>query len=123
MSNAGDYPILKVNGYSVERLQTAMALSDGFPAKGYAIDKELNRIVLFQYDHDSCVAFPAPLEADQCAKLVFAWLEGATYPSQPDHDGDNEKGWLCHTEAWGHVEPFGYTAFLAVEPHWIQHGK
>ena len=123
MSAAGSCPILKVNGRSVERLQAVMSLSDGFPAKGYAIDKERNRIVLFQYDDDRSVAFPAPLGPDQCAKLVSAWLDDANYPNEPDHDGDNAKGWFCHTEGWGHVEPFGHAAFLAVEPHWIQYGK
>jgi hypothetical protein len=43
MSETGSCPILQINGESVARLQVAMTLADGFPAKGYAIDKARNR--------------------------------------------------------------------------------
>lgn len=117
-----DNPILNVNGESLDRLKAVMALTDQKVAKGYAISD--NRIVFFWADHSAMVPLPAPASMDRCAELAFDWLKsGATFASQPDHDGDNHKGWRCFRQGWGHIEPFGWQAFVAVEPCWMMYGK
>lgn len=55
----------------------------------------------------------------------FAWgcLESnKPTAKEPDHDGDNDKGFRLFTESWGQV--FGeYQAFVAIEPIWAMYGK
>ena len=64
------------------------------------------------------VPLPAPMGKDALIGLVLGWLEGAQYPEEPDHDGDNHKGW--------HLSTVGYEDFYAtfkVEPYWVEYGK
>jgi hypothetical protein len=58
---------------------------------------------------------------DMVAATVTAWLASADFGKQPDHDGDNEKGWHLYNESWGHVD--GPYAVFAVEPSWQMYGK
>ena len=120
--NLGDFPILKVNGTGRARLAAVMSLSPGFPAHGYVT--EPTRFVLFQYANSpGATPFPTPLLADKCADLAWEWLQSVAYPQEPDHDGDNGKGWLCSTGDWGEVNGYDYHSFLSIEPHWLMYGK
>lgn len=120
----GSNPILSVNGISVERLRYAMKLAQGFPAHGYKIDSERGQLVFMRYaSSPDMVPFPTPLNAERCADVAFDWLSAQTYPRQPDHDGDNDKGWLLSTGAWGQVDGHGYHSFMSVKPCWIMFGK
>jgi hypothetical protein len=67
--------------------------------------------------------FPTPVDAAAATDVVARWLEAAAYGGQPDHDGDNGKGWRVYTESWGHVAPYDYRALVAVEPRWAMYGK
>lgn len=122
MTEFYDNRILSVNGAGRERLQTVLALAEYDKAIGYWADGK--RFVLFAYKHEEMVPFPTDLSLDTCANLVGEWLGSkAEFGPEPDHDGDNERGWHCYTEDWGHVEPFGSSAFVAVEPCWLMQGK
>jgi hypothetical protein len=70
-------------------------------------------------------SFVVPIDAERAAANVHDWLTlkgGANYGEQPDHDGDNGKGWRVFNESWGHV--FGmYQAICAVQPAWAMYGK
>lgn len=83
---------------------------------------ERHRLVLFWTKHDAMTALPAPMNAEEAESFVKAWLGAADYGSQPDHDGDNSKGWRVYNEAWGHVAGM-YQAFVAIEPTWLMYGK
>lgn len=122
-SETGDFPILKVTGNSLARLKSVMNLTTIEESVGYIIDQENRRIVFFQYDDELMTAFPTSLSMERCAELAFDWLQNVSYPEEPDHDGDNSKGWFCETEEWGHINPYGYKAFVCVKPHWIMYGK
>ncbi len=63
------------------------------------------------------------LSAESALPVVLDWLRNASYGSEPDHDGDNGKGWRVYCEGWGHVEPYGYQALVAIEPRWAMYGK
>jgi len=66
--------------------------------------------------------FPAPIEVEQAEGMIKAWLKEQDYGSQPDHDGDNGKGFRIYNEAWGHVAG-RWEAFVAIEPVWLLYGK
>ncbi|QDP55317.1 MAG: hypothetical protein Tp176DCM1853251_1 [Prokaryotic dsDNA virus sp.] len=120
----GDNPVLQVNGISLERMRYAMRLAYGFPAHGFRIDKERGWLVFLKYESSpNMTAFPVPLDADRCADIAFDWLKAQPYPSEPDHDGDNEKGWLIWKDSWGKIEGHDYHSFLGVRPAWIIFGK
>lgn len=68
------------------------------------------------------VALPFKMDAEGAADFARRWLAEADYGNQPDHDGDNEKGWRLYNEAWGHVDSH-WGAFVAVAPEWAMHGK
>lgn len=82
------------------------------------------RLVFFNYvgtvtDH---VALPFHLDAKSAADFARRWLAEAEYGKQPDHDGDNKKGWRLYNEAWGHVDS-DHGAIIAVAPSWAAYGK
>src|SRR5690349_24893058 len=53
--------------------------------------------------------------SDVCSSDLEAWLAEADYGPQPDHDGDNSKGWRIYNEAWGHVDNL-WGAIVAIQP-------
>ena len=69
------------------------------------------------------IPFPGPTNPEFLASFIEIWLKNAEYCREPDHDGDNGRGWYMYTEGWGHIDGYGYQAFLAVETHWIMYGK
>jgi hypothetical protein len=86
-----------------------------------------HRLVFFnhyepkQEDGDK-VAFPFVMDADGAADFARRWLEQVEYGKQPDHDGDNEKGWRLYNENWGHIDGDNH-AVIAVTPVWATYGK
>lgn len=114
-------PIVNVNGETLERLKVAMSFFDSV-AIGYAIDQEKG-LVFFKADGKDMTPLPGPMDLDACAEIAFEWLKCAHYGDQPDHDGDNEKGWRCYCDDWGHIDKFGWRTFMAVQPMWIMYGK
>lgn len=95
----GDNPIIKVNGKSVERLITVLKLFEQDKTTGYIVTKD--KFVLFQYDSNKdMIPFPVPLSMEAVAPMIMEWLKTADYGKEPDHDGDNGKGWYCYNETW-----------------------
>lgn len=118
----GDNPVIRVNGTSIDRLKYAMELGQGFDAYGFC--EHEGTLAFARYDSaPDMTPFPTELGPERCAEMAWDWLQKAEYPSQPDHDGDNEKGWLLRTDGWGHIDGLGYHYFIAVEPMWIMFGK
>ena len=66
--------------------------------------------------------FPTALSWEECLPLVKQWLKSCEYGQQPDHDGDNGKGWRVYNESWTQVGD-RWEAFVAIEPEWIWYGK
>lgn len=63
-----------------------------------------------------------PLDHEQAEGFIKAWLESIDYGVEPDHDGNNGKGWRVYNESWAHVDTNHYV-FAAIEPHWNMYGK
>jgi hypothetical protein len=83
------------------------------------------RLVFFWSDYEKradMVPFPFKQDAEGAAEFARRWLAEADYGSEPDHDGDNGKGWRLYNEAWGHVDS-DHSAFVAVAPEWAMYGK
>jgi len=116
-----DNPEFIITGDGVERLTATMQLVPNFKAKGWCISK--NRFVMFWAEHQEMTPFPVLMGPKDCAAIVIHWLKDADYGSIPDIDGDVIAGWRCYTESWGHIENFGYQAFLAVHPYYTLYGK
>lgn len=88
-------------------------------------DPSVPRMVLFWSDFDGknyMQRLPAPMTATETVPFVKAWLGSANYGHEPDHDGDNTKGWRVYNESWGHIGQW-HSAFAAIEPVWLMHGK
>jgi len=68
------------------------------------------------------ITLPFKMDADGAADFARRWLEEADYGREPDHDGDNGKGWRLYNEAWGHIDEDRY-AVIAVAPAWAMYGK
>ena len=105
--------------------------SDGVPNDrgGWAYGQEPRpfRIVFFNlYEgtatKDDKVALPFITDAQGLTYFVEKWLEQVEYPSEPDHDGSNGKGWRLYNEASGRVDG-DHSAVLAVSPEWATYGK
>lgn len=113
----------------------AKALDIAFAGKGYstarvthyAITPEKGLILMdCRYGKPSnpaAVALPFTLDPQGAADFAHRWLqETADYGREPDHDGDNSKGWRVYTEGWGMIGS-DYHAFVAIKPEWAMHGK
>lgn len=65
---------------------------------------------------------PYPLGCDEAITFITGWLRQAEFGPEPDHDGDNERGWHAFTDMWGHVVGHHY-GIVGVQPAWSMHGK
>ena len=68
------------------------------------------------------IALPFTLDAAGAADFAARWLAEADYGKQPDHDGDNGRGWRAYVEGWGHVDGH-HRAIVAISPSWAIYGK
>ena len=78
-------------------------------------------ILLWSKERES-IQLPFPLGLTQTVDFIVGWLDNLNYGGQPDHDGDNGKGWRIFTESWGHVAGYSYTV-VGVQPAWAMYGK
>lgn len=101
---------------------------EGFPAKVHhcessAIDATgTPSLILFWSEHEIATKLPFPLDMKKSVDFAANWLEQVAYGKQPDHDGDNGKGFRVFNEAWGHVLGH-WQAFVAIQPVWAMYGK
>jgi len=101
----------------------AMAFDCHQKASHYKIDKNHGFIFYWAEDEaDKAIALPYEMDAKQAAAFAWGWLQKQEYPPEPDHDGDNEKGFRVYNEEWGHVGHSHY-AFVAIQPEWAMQGK
>lgn len=92
------------------------------------VARQHDRVVGYQLSDGKLVAYWAE-GTDGMMKLPFAmtiigfanfaldWLESADYGKEPDHDGDNSKGWRVQSGAGE------WRILCTIEPVWAMHGK
>lgn len=109
-----------------EPFNVAMQLAFGeATATAYVVDPEKGLIFLWsppERKEPSVLPLPFRMDALSAAHFAGRWLAQTEFPRQPDHDGDNRKGWRVYNEAWGHVGSYHY-AIIAVQPAWAMLGK
>ena len=81
------------------------------------------RLILYWHEHPKATMLPAPItEVDVLTGFVKSWLLWIDYGPEPDHDGDNSRGWRVYNEQWARIGDLTYS-FVAIEPTWLWHGK
>lgn len=65
---------------------------------------------------------PFVLDLEGTTEFAWNWLKTADYGKEPDHDGDNKKGFIVYNEYFGSVGNCPY-AFVGIQPEWIMYGK
>lgn len=103
-------------------LQIATGISSSGRVTGWRMDADKNRLILYSLPSPRATPLPAPLTGEALVLFVKAWLDQASYGVEPDHDGDNSRGFRIYNEDWGHID-HEYQAFVAIEPAWLMHGK
>lgn len=107
-------------------MRIAFAGAAGGKAEGYAIDPDKGLVFFWAIprpEDPRIVPLPFKLDADGAADFAERWLSEQSYGKQPDHDGDNGRGWRIYNEAWAQVQPYGPYGFVAVKPCWMMYGK
>lgn len=79
-------------------------------------------MILLWHEEKGALELPYALELEDAIHFVKGWLKKITYGAEPDHDGDNGKGWRVFTEQWGHVANHSY-AIVGIQPKWAYYGK
>jgi hypothetical protein len=85
---------------------------DGVPALVFCWGSEDERVV----------KLPSPIGFELATQIALNWLESAKWSEEPEHDGDNARGFHVYVEDWGHVDGNPY-AIVAVAPEWAMYGK
>lgn len=68
------------------------------------------------------IRLPFTLDAAGAADFALRWLAECEYPREPDHDGDNGKGWEVYNNQWSRVTD-DWHSFVGVRPAWQMYGK
>ncbi len=93
-------------------------------AVGFRVTEEKGLILYWSKSEKKDFSlFPYSMNHSQATEYCWGWVE-ATKPKggQPDHDGDNDKGFIVYNESWGHVDG-DWQAFVAIGVIWAMYGK
>lgn len=86
-------------------------------AVGYAVHPEKG-MILFWMAEETCpgyTPFPYEMAWEQAAEFAWGWLNQADYGHEPDHDGDNSKGFSVYNG--------GRKIILTIKPIWMMYGR
>lgn len=121
----GDNFHIKVVGIGKKMFLHAMkiAFMKQEKASHYRIDEKFG-FVLYWHEDDRATAFPFEYTEDLAVETIWKWLvEKAKYPSQPDQDGSNYKGFCVYNYDFGYHSEDTHDGFVAVKPEWMMYGK
>lgn len=111
----GDNAYLKLWSCSEDALKKIINLAD-LKANAYKVE---NKVLSFHIVHNntdpSMNHLPALLKGNALHSMIIDWLVEQPYDPEPDHDGDNKRGY-----------EFGagdYHKGFWIKPHWIRFGK
>lgn len=115
---------IDITSEGAEDLKKALSLfkPPGDKVAAFSTDKDGKRLIFYWHEHQQATKFPFQMDLDRAADFAAGWLDQVDYGPQPDHDGDNEKGWRVYCEDCGYIKDIPY-AFAAIEPAWAMHGK
>ena len=117
---------LALEGKNTFGLAMQIACSGHSKIVGWSIfedEKKCKCLALHWVDNKKNVnLFPYEMNFQQATEFAWGWLEKEPMGRQPDHDGDNGRGFYLFTHSWGMVNS-DYTAFIAMKPIWAMYGK
>lgn len=106
-------------GEDIFKLLLPMAFLQFPRARGWSIrDQRTFMLTWAEPDQNmGVVPFPVPVKAETAAPMILEWLwNTATWPKEPDIDGDCKKGFRITTANAPHV------AICLIHPEWaLQH--
>lgn len=94
-------------------------------ATSYEFDPERGMIFYWTDMGESVIGvqrLPYPMDLEAATVFAWGWLRKTEYPTEPNHDGSNNKGFRVYNEEWGHVKG-RWQAFVAIKPEWQMYGK
>jgi hypothetical protein len=109
----------------------AMAHVPGGKVVAYCMHPDRGMVLFWDWDPKENGSFEGhpvqkllyQMNAKALSDFAWGWLLGGSdYGEEPDHDGDNHKGWRVYNESWGHVGDC-WRARLAIHPEWALYGK
>ncbi len=107
-----------------ERFKIALSLVHKNKVIGYRVHKEKG-LMLYHVKVDASkdmILFPYEMTIGQASEFAYGWIENYNLGNQPDHDGDNGRGWRVYTESWGKVNG-EWQCFVAIQAVWAMYGK
>lgn len=115
---------IDVTSEGLPNLERALAIAMGGHKKVYGFNVNAKKgLILYWLETKDATPFIAPIKDPiEVAAQVMNWLLQQDYGTQPDHDGDNGKGWRLYCEDWGQVGSDS-RAFVAIQPSWAMYGK
>lgn len=75
-------------------------------------------LILLWHEEGKAIKLPFSLTLETSADFIDGWLGEVSYGREPDHDGDNGKGWRLLTDYWGH-----HYGIVGIQPTWAMYGK
>jgi len=108
-------------------LALKIALSRYSKVTHYYVDAKRGMVLYWTDPKETGVTkLPFDMKLEHAVDFVWGWLqEGADFGAQPDHDGDNGKGFRVSTDSWGRVAnvPGEFYTIAAIQPVWAMYGK
>lgn len=92
------------------------------PRQPPQIEKPATLVFGWHESMRNSIKLPFTLDFVGASQWAHRWLKEQDYGREPDHDGNNSKGWRVFNENWGHIGDDFY-AFVAIQPAWAMHGK
>lgn len=112
---------VKAEGKESFDLAMKLAFTTYKEAVGFMVKD--NTLVFYWCDYEAATKLPFKMKFQDAINFAWAWLESTPVSTkQPDHDGDNEKGFMVYNDSWGHVFN-AYQAIIGITPIWAMYGK
>ena len=123
-----DNHVISITGRTEEDFKKALSFffrkdTDKVNSYTYTVKHGL---ILFQDGTDiglDATVLPYPMDYNAATDFAWNWWKQARVEEkEPDHDGNNEKGWRIYNEAWTHING-RWEALVAIKPIWAMYGK
>lgn len=85
-------------------------------------DTGVPTLILFWTAASGAEQFAYPHDLERTNEFVKGWLKSVEYGPEPDHDGDNGKGWRVFTDFWGQIAGAS-SSIVGIQPAWAMYGK
>jgi hypothetical protein len=122
---------IRNDGNILRALEIAFEHCPGKTAVAYLVENNarpgdggsiLSRLLFFWNKDKVATDLPFKLDVVGAADFAQRWLAEQNYGNEPDHDGDNGRGWRVYNKSLGRATGHAYS-FVAIEPCWAEYGK